>query len=124
MLVNYLKCKIHGATVTQANLHYRGSITIDRKLLKASGMQPFEMVHIYNITNGERFETYVIEGGDGVICLNGAAAWKARPADKVIIVSYCTMNPEEASTYKPKLVFVGDKNEIVEVKENEVAGGI
>ena len=115
MQVTYLKAKIHRATVTDANLHYTGSITIDRKLLEASGIQPFEKVEIYNLTNGERFATYVIEGGPGEICINGAAAWKARAKDMVIICSYCQMTPEEARRYQPPLVYVGEGNQIQSV---------
>ena len=117
MLVSYLKCKIHRATVTEANLHYRGSITIGSELIEAAGLRPFEKVHIYNITNGERFATYVIPGPMGTVCLNGAAAWKAKPNDRVIIVSYCLLDDDEARTYKPRLVYVGDRNEIVEVSD-------
>src|SRR5262249_55921364 len=112
MLVSYLKAKIHRATVTEANLDYEGSITIDAGLLDASGIRPFEKVHVYNVTNGERFPTYAIEGGKGTICLNGAAAWKAKPGDLVIIASYCLMTPEEARSHQPKLVFVGPDNAI------------
>jgi aspartate 1-decarboxylase len=112
MLIPYLKAKIHRATVTDANLHYTGSISIDPKLLTASGIRPFEKVEIYNLTNGERFATYVISGKDGEICLNGAAAWKARAKDMVIIASYCLVSPEEAKTLRPNLVFVDEANRI------------
>jgi len=115
MRLQFLKAKIHRATVTDANLHYQGSITIGTELLEASGIRPFEQVHIYNITNGERFETYAIEGPPGTICINGAAAWKARVNDKVIIVAYCQLDETEVPKHKPKLVFVGDSNEIASV---------
>lgn len=115
MFVPFLKAKIHRATVTEANLHYTGSISIDRRLLEASGIKPFEKVEIYNVTNGERFATYVIEGGPGEICINGAAAWKARAEDLVIIASYCLLTPEEEKTFQPALVYVNEKNEVQSV---------
>jgi len=115
MLLQFLKAKIHRATVTDANLYYEGSITLGTELLEASGIQPFEKVHIYNITNGERFATYAIEGKEGTVCLNGAAAWKARKNDKIIIAAYCLLDSEEAKTFQPQLVFVGSKNEIKSV---------
>lgn len=115
MLTHFLKCKIHRATVTDANLHYKGSITIDRALMEAAGLRVFERVEVYNITNGERFATYVIEGGPGTICLNGAAAWKAKPDDLVIIASYCLLDDKEAQTHVPRQVYVGPKNEITNV---------
>jgi aspartate 1-decarboxylase len=116
MLIPYLKAKIHRATVTDANLHYTGSISIDKKLLEASGIRPFEKVEIYNLTNGERFATYAIEGGAGEICLNGAAAWKAHAKDMVIIASYCLVTPEEELVLRPNLVFVDEANQITSVK--------
>lgn len=112
MTVTYLKAKIHRATVTDANLEYEGSISIGRELVEAAGLQPFEQVDVYNLTNGERFHTYVIPGAPGMICLNGAAAWKAKPKDLVIIASYCQLNEEEARAHKPRLVFVGENNQI------------
>jgi len=115
MLVSYLKCKIHRATVTDANLHYEGSITIDRQLMEAAGLRTFERVEIYNVSNGERFATYVIEGGPGTICLNGAAAWKAKKDDLIIIASYCLLDTKEASFHKPRQVFVGPANDLDQV---------
>ena len=102
MLIEMLKSKIHRVSVTAANLNYVGSITIDSLLLKAAGILPGERVFI-----GERFDTYVIEGeaGSGTICLNGAAARKAQPGDIVIIMAYARMTPEEAESWKPKVVF-------------------
>ncbi len=107
-----LKCKIHGATVTDANLNYKGSITIDEELMKAAGILPHEKVQVVNNNNGERFETYVIKGepGSGTICLNGAAARLVQPGDKVIIIAYCLMTQNEAENYEPKIVFVDEKN--------------
>ena len=111
--------KIHGATVTEANLNYVGSITIDAELLKASGILPWEVVEIWNITNGERFNTYVIEGpaGSGVICLNGAAARKVAVGDKIIITAYVQATEEEAKNWKPTVVLVDDNNRIVDTKK-------
>lgn len=112
MLVSYLKGKIHRATVTDANLEYEGSITIGREMMESAGFSPFEQVDIYNVTNGERFHTYVIPGAMGVICLNGAAAWKVKPKDLVIIASYCWLDEEQARAHKPRLVYVGEDNRI------------
>jgi len=109
------KSKIHRATVTDADLNYVGSITIDRDLLDASGILEYEQVHVVNINNGARIETYVIEGerGTGTICLNGAAARLFQPQDKVIIIAYANMSPEEAKLFKPNAVMVDDNNKIV-----------
>ena len=115
MKITMLQSKIHRARVTDANLNYVGSITIDKELLKASGMIEFQKVEILNINNGERFSTYIIEGEKkGEICLNGAAARKVCVGDVVIIVSYAQMKPDEAKKFKPKIVHVNEKNEIVE----------
>ena len=107
MFVEILKSKIHCARVTEANLNYMGSITIDRDLMDAVGILPGERVFIANNNNGERFDTYVIAGerGSGCICLNGAAARKVQVGDIVIIMAYATMTPEEAQGFKPKVVF-------------------
>lgn len=109
-----LKSKIHRATVTEANLDYEGSITIDRELLKAADMWPFERVEVYNVTNGARFATYTIEGasGSGIICINGAAAHLAKPGHKVIIASYITLNEAEIPQYRQRIVQVDSKNKI------------
>ena len=113
-----LKSKIHRAKVTEADLNYEGSITIDRNLMDAAGLLPYEKVDIYNITNGERFSTYVIEGerGSGTICLNGAAARKVQVGDLVIIACYVTMTEEEARNHQPTVVLVDENNRIKEVK--------
>jgi len=105
--VEMLKSKIHRVRVTEANLDYIGSITIDRALMDAAGILPGERVYIVDNNNGERFDTYAIEGpaGSGVICLNGAAARRVHTGDIVIIMAYATMTPEEAATWKPKVVF-------------------
>ena len=107
MQINLLKSKIHRAIITEANIYYKGSITIDKALMEAANLIEFEMVQVLNINNGERLETYVIEGerNSGIICLNGAAARKAVVGDTVIIVSYALMTPEEAKTFKPTIVF-------------------
>ena len=107
MLLQVLKSKIHCATVTEANLQYMGSITIDETLLEASGMIEGEMVHVVNNSNGERIVTYIIKGerGSGCICLNGAAARKVQVGDIVIIMSYALMDFEEAKSFKPSVIF-------------------
>ena len=115
MLREFLYGKIHRATVTEANLDYIGSITIDKVLLDASGIKENQKVEILNINNGERFSTYVIEGkpNSGVICLNGAAARKAAINDKVIIVAYALLNDDEVKSHTPKIVHVDSKNAII-----------
>ncbi len=107
MLVTILKSKIHCARVTEANLNYMGSITIDEDLMDAAGMLEGEQVHIVNNNNGERFVTYIIKGerGSGQICLNGAAARLVQPDDVVIIMAYAQMTPDEAQTFRPKVIF-------------------
>lgn len=107
MLIHVLKSKIHRVTVTEANLNYIGSITIDQDLLDAANIIPNERVSIVNNNNGERFETYVIPGerASGIVCLNGAAARKVQPGDVIIIIAYAMMNTEEAKNHKPIVVF-------------------
>ena len=107
-----MKSKIHGATVTEANLRYTGSITIDKELLKVTDICPFERVQIVNLNNGSRVETYVLEGapGSGTICMNGAAARWAEVGDKVIIISYALLTNQEMKKHRPKVLFVDDKN--------------
>ncbi len=116
MQLELLKSKIHRATVTDANLNYEGSITIARDLMDAANILPFEKVGVLDVNNGARLDTYVIEGPakSGVICLNGAAARLVQPGDLVIIVTYATMSPEEAKTWKPTVIRVNGKNEIIE----------
>jgi len=115
MIRYMLKSKIHRACVTEANLNYVGSITIDRDIMDAADIIENEKVTIVNNNNGERFETYVIEGerGSGVVCLNGAAARLAMRGDIVIILTYTILNDEECKTHQPSLVFVNERNEIV-----------
>jgi len=112
MQIEVLKSKIHRATLNEADLNYIGSVGIDEDLMDAVNLIENEKVHIYNINNGERLETYVIKGerGSGTISLNGAAARKAAIGDKVIIVSYATLDFEEAKTFKPLIIFPDDKN--------------
>lgn len=114
-----MKSKIHRATVTEANLHYMGSITIDSDLMKAADLLANEKVQIVNNHNGARFETYVITGpaGSGVICLNGAAARLVQPGDEVIIISYAMMPNKEAQRYQPAVVFVDKNNRIKNISE-------
>jgi len=112
MLVEVLKSKIHCATVTEANLHYMGSITIDEALMDAAGLIAGERVYIVNNMNGERFDTYVIRGprNSGCICLNGAAARKVQVGDVVIIMAYAQMTPDEAQTFTPHIIFPAEGN--------------
>ena len=116
MTVTLLKCKIHRATVTGADLSYEGSISIDPTLIKASGLFLNERVDIYNCNNGARFSTYVIEGNPGEICLNGAAARHVHKGDLVIIASYCGLPASQAADHKPTVVFVDEKNQFKEIR--------
>lgn len=115
------KSKIHCATVTDANLKYEGSVTIDEDLMDAADLLPYEKVQIVNNNNGARFETYIIKGkrGTGTICLNGAAARLVQPGDIVIIISYANVDASELSTFKPKIVAVNDKNQVTRIKDQE-----
>lgn len=124
MTVTMLKSKIHRATVTQAELDYVGSITIDEELMQAAGIFEYEKVQIADINNGQRFETYVIAGekGSGIICLNGAAARCVQKGDKVIIMSYAQLESAEAEGFRPKVVFVDDKNKISRITSYEKHG--
>lgn len=121
MILTMLKGKIHRATVTQAELNYMGSITIDKTLMEASGIIENEKVQIVNNNNGARLETYVIPGKrySGIICLNGAAARLVQPGDQVIIIAYAQMEEKEAKEHKPKVVFVNDDNSIKEITNYE-----
>lgn len=126
MLLNMFKSKIHRATVTEANLNYVGSITIDKLLLEKAGILPGEKVQIVNNNNGARLETYTIEGKEnsGVICLNGAAARLVQPGDTVIIIAYCLIDSEEAKTFKPNILILDDENKIIEELSEEIHGDI
>lgn len=109
-----MKSKIHRATVTQADLNYEGSLTVDQELLDAAKMLPYEMVKVYNINTGDRFETYVIPGqaGSGVICLNGAAARKGQKGDLIIVVTSCWLSESELKGFEPVVVLVDEKNHV------------
>ncbi|QKF81140.1 aspartate 1-decarboxylase [Halarcobacter ebronensis] len=123
MTFDMLYSKIHRATVTDANLNYVGSITIDEELMNASKLRVGQKVEIVNINNGERFATYVIKGkaGERDMCLNGAAARKVEIGDKIIVISYASYNEEELKNYSPTVVIVDEKNDIVSVT-NELVG--
>lgn len=115
MTITMMQSKIHRATITDANLNYVGSITIDKNLMKAANLLEFQKVDVLDINNGERFSTYIIKGEKkGEICLNGAAARKVCVGDIIIIVSYADMDANEAKTHKPAIVHVNEKNEVVE----------
>ena len=124
MDITLLKAKIHRAKVTQADLDYVGSVTIDTKLLRESGILEYEKVQIVDINNGNRFETYTIAGeeGSGIICLNGAAAKCVSVGDKVIIMAYANMTPQEVASHKPTVLFVDDDNNIVRKANYEKHG--
>ena len=124
MTISVLKSKIHRAVITQAELNYIGSITIDEELMEASGLFEYEHVHIVNVNSGSRIETYVIAGerGSGVICLNGAAARCGQKGDTVIIMSYADMTPEEFKENPPRVVFVDSENRISRVTRYEAHG--
>lgn len=124
MTITMLKSKIHRATVTQAELDYVGSITVDISLLEQSGIFEYEKVQIVDVDNGARFETYTIAGerGSGVICLNGAAARMVQPKDKIIIMAYADVTPEEAKELSPTVLFVDEKNQVTKVTNYERHG--
>lgn len=126
MYLTMLKSKIHRATITEANIDYVGSITIDKELLDQSDILPGEKVQVVDINNGQRFETYTIEGesGSGIICVNGAAARLVQPKDKVIIISYAMMDRKEAKTYKPKILQIGENNTVDKIESKEIHGQI
>ncbi len=116
-----MKAKIHRATVTEANLNYVGSITIDADLLEAVDILPHEKVQVVNNQNGARLETYVIAGerGSGILCLNGAAARLVQPGDQVIVMSYATMTEEEAQSHRPRIAIMDDRNRLLELRRGE-----
>lgn len=124
MQLTMLKGKIHRAIVKQAELNYVGSITIDPELMEAAGILEYEQVQIVDVENGNRFETYTIDGepGSGMICLNGAAARQVQVGDHVIIMAYCQMDTNEAKEHKPKVVFVDEDNRISRVSNYEKHG--
>ena len=113
----FLSAKIHGVTITEANLEYRGSLSIDTKLMKTVGILPYEQVDVYNMDNGERLTTYAIPGEPGQICLNGAAAHKGEVGQRVIIATYMWLDENEAKTRKPRVVVAGKNNSVDEILE-------
>lgn len=117
------KAKLHGVSVTENNLHYVGSITIDQDLLDAADIIPFEWLHVVNVTTGDRFETYAIAGerGSGVIGLNGATARRGMPGDKLIVMSYALFSPDELASFHPRIVFVDAQNRAVRMADTESA---
>lgn len=120
MFFKVLKSKIHLATVTDKNLYYEGSLSLDVELMKEAGLRPFEAVWVYNINNGARFETYLIEGAKGEVVLNGAAARLGEVGDKIIIVAYAWISEEEKN-FKTKIVLLDEKNQIKEVHEKALS---
>ena len=126
MLLHMMKGKIHRAKVVQAELDYVGSITIDPVLMEGAGILEYEKVQVVDVNNGSRFETYVITGepDSGMICLNGAAAREVSVGDKIIIMCYCELTPEEVKEHRPKVVFVDDNNRIVSLEDKETHGEI
>ncbi len=126
MQLNMLKSKIHRAVITEAKLNYVGSITIDQDLMDAANIIECEKIQVVDINNGSRLETYVIPGerGSKIICLNGAAARYVQPGDKIILMTYCQMDKDEAKTHKPVVVFVDDDNTVIEITDYEKHGEI
>ena len=126
MTIKMLKAKIHRETVTQAELDYVGSITVDMDLLEQAGILEYEKVQIVDVNNGSRFETYTIAGerGSGVMCLNGAAARMVQTGDKIILMAYAQVTPEEASELRPTVLFVDEKNKVTKVTNYEKHGEI
>ena len=126
MTITMLKAKIHRATVTQAELDYVGSITVDMDLLEQARILEYEKVQIVDVNNGSRFETYTIAGerGSGVMCLNGAAARMVQTGDKIILMAYAQVTPEEASELRPTVLFVDEKNKVTKVTNYEKHGEI
>jgi len=124
MVITMFKSKIHRATVTQADLNYAGSLTLDRDLMEAAGLRAYEQVDVLNINNGNRFTTYIIEGdrGSGVVCLNGACARLGEPGDLIIAVTYAQMTPDEADAHRPVTVHVDARNRVVDVVREGAAG--
>lgn len=121
MTLDFLYAKIHNATVTEANLYYMGSITIDKQILDHLGLYENQKVQVVNVNNGARIETYIIQGtpGSGVMCLNGAAARFFHPGDKIIVMAYCSLSKTELATYKPKIALMNNDNTIQIVQDHE-----
>lgn len=119
-----LRSKLHRATVTHADVDYEGSLTIDRELLEAADILPFEEVHVWNVTRGTRLQTYAMAGelGSGVVCANGAAAHLTRPGDLIIVATFTQLDDTTARVHRPRIILLGDGNRIVARREAEVAG--
>lgn len=126
VILNMLKSKIHRAIVTESNIDYVGSITIDKNLMDAAGLFEYEQVHVTDIDNGNRLVTYIIAGvrGNGDICLNGAAARLVNVGDRVIIMAYCQIDSKDVGDYMPKILFVDNNNSVREIKSCEIHGEI
>ncbi|MEO1815088.1 MAG: aspartate 1-decarboxylase [Acetobacterium sp.] len=124
MYITLFKSKLHRATITEADLNYVGSITIDAELLEQADILPGEKVQVVDVNNGQRFETYTIVGerGSGIICVNGAAARLVHTGDKVIIIAYAMMDRQEALAFKPRVLILDDDNHVTELKDHEVHG--
>jgi len=124
MLRELLRAKVHRATVTETNVNYEGSLTLDENLMRQAGMLPYERIDVYNADSGTRFSTYLIAGeaGSGVVCVNGAAAHLARPGERVIIASYATLTQEEIASHRPTVVLVDGSNRVKEVRREILAG--
>lgn len=124
MLMEMLKAKVHRATITETNVNYEGSLTLDGALMEAAGMLPYERIDVYNADSGNRFSTYLIPGeaGSGVVCVNGAAAHLARPGERVIIAAYASLTREEIASHRPTVVLVGPGNRVKEIRHEILAG--
>jgi len=125
MTLTMFRAKLHRLRVTEADLYYEGSITIDQELLDTAGMLPYEKVQVVNVNNGNRLETYTIPGeaGERTVCLNGPAARLAAPGDQVIVISYAELSPKEARQHKPRVVMVDDENNVTETQTLDVSPG-
>lgn len=125
MTISMFKAKLHRLRVTQADLYYEGSITIDEDLLDTAGIFPYEKVQVVNVNNGSRLETYTIPGepGEGTVCLNGPAARLAAPGDEVIVIAYTDLTPNEAQQHHPRVVRVDNENDVVETRTLDVSPG-
>lgn len=123
MLREMLRAKVHRATVTETNVNYEGSLTLDAALMKAAGMIPYERIDVYNADSGTRFSTYLIEGepGSGVVCVNGAAAHLARPGERIIVATYAAFSAEEIAFHRPTVVLVDSANRVKEIRREIVA---
>lgn len=124
MRLRLFKSKLHRATITEADLHYEGSLTIDADLMEAAHILEFEEVHVWNVTNGSRLATYAMRGerGSGVICLNGAAAHLGGVGDLIIIATFCELEEAEARVHHPKVVLLGERNQILDAQHTEIPG--